>query len=290
VNAQVAPRYSSDNVFCMGDAVHRHPPTNGLGLNMSVADAFNLAWKLALVEQGSAGAALLDTYSSERQPVGSAGVRRAITSLAEAGRFEGALGFTPDQSEDEGWAELGKLDDPGPEGAARRAALQEQLRIAQNQFNAHGFDLGYCYEQGALVHDGSTYSTNPGDPVLHHHPTTRPGARVPHARLELDGTPCSTLDLVDGLSFGLFVGLDHEAWSDAAVGVAASLGIGILVHRIGGVGGILDAYGEWVRVREVGDDGCVLVRPDRHVGWRSLGAVPDATVRLEQVMRMILAR
>ena len=36
----------------MGDAVHRHPPTNGLGLNMSIADAYNLAWKLALVLDG----------------------------------------------------------------------------------------------------------------------------------------------------------------------------------------------------------------------------------------------
>src|SRR6202011_6379340 len=74
VRAQVAARYSSGNVFCMGDAVHRHPPTNGLGLNMSVADAFNLGWKLALVLDGRAGPALLDTYTAERQPVGAQGV------------------------------------------------------------------------------------------------------------------------------------------------------------------------------------------------------------------------
>ena len=46
INAQVAPRYSAGRVLCMGDAVHRHPPTNGLGLNTSIADAFNLAWRV----------------------------------------------------------------------------------------------------------------------------------------------------------------------------------------------------------------------------------------------------
>lgn len=290
VNAQVAPKYSAGNVFCMGDAVHRHPPTNGLGLNMSVADAFNLAWKIALVERGCAGQGLLDTYSSERQPVGHAGVSRAIKSLGEAGKFESALGYTPGQSADDGWAELAKLDDPGPEGNAMRAALQEQLRIAHNQFNAHNFDLGYCYETGALVHDGSTYATNPGDPVLHFHATTRPGARVPHARLERDGRPLSTLDLVDGLSFGLIVGLDHRSWSEAAAQVSEQLGVEVVVHRVGGSGGILDAYGEWASVREVGDDGCVLVRPDRHVGWRSLGATEDPAAALGTAMRAILSR
>ena len=43
-------------VFCMGDAIHRHPPSNGLGSNTSIQDAFNLAWKLAMVLKGQAGA------------------------------------------------------------------------------------------------------------------------------------------------------------------------------------------------------------------------------------------
>jgi len=38
--------------FCLGDAVHRHPPMNGLGLNTCVQDAANLAWKIAMVEKG----------------------------------------------------------------------------------------------------------------------------------------------------------------------------------------------------------------------------------------------
>lgn len=263
VNGLVAPRYSTNGVHCMGDAVHRHPPTNGLGLNMSVADAYNLAWKLALVEKGLAGDGLLDTYSSERQPAGAAGVARALQSAKEAARF-GSDDLNVD-----------------PYG--------ESLRIANYQFNAHGVELGYCYDVGALVHDGSTYSENPRDPVLYHHPTTRPGARVAHARLGRGGAPLSTIDLVDGLSFSLFTGRDGAAWAAAAGAVSREIGVPVAVHCIGG-DDIHDPYGDWQRVCEISDAGCVLVRPDRHVGWRSLGSHDDARGELLRVLRTILCR
>src|SRR6201995_3069273 len=100
----------------MGDAVHRHPPTNGLGLNMSIADAYNLGWKLALVLAGQAGTALLDSYSAERQPGGAKAAQRPITSLPEGAAVEAALGFEPGQPAGEGWQALGALYEPGPAG------------------------------------------------------------------------------------------------------------------------------------------------------------------------------
>jgi hypothetical protein len=54
-----ATHMQSDRVFIMGDAAHRHPPSNGLGSNTSIQDAFNLAWKLAAVIKGQAGEACL---------------------------------------------------------------------------------------------------------------------------------------------------------------------------------------------------------------------------------------
>ena len=71
-----AERYSEGRVFCMGDAVHRHPPSNGLGSNTSVADAYNIAWKLAHVLRGHADPSLLRTYDDERVPVGEQIVKR----------------------------------------------------------------------------------------------------------------------------------------------------------------------------------------------------------------------
>jgi len=52
INETAAEVYSKGNVFCLGDAVHRHPPNHGLGSNTCIQDAHNLAWKVAYVEKG----------------------------------------------------------------------------------------------------------------------------------------------------------------------------------------------------------------------------------------------
>ena len=118
VRAQIASTYAAGRVFCMGDAVHRHPPTNGLGLNMSIADAYNLGWKLALDLAGRAGAALLDSYSPERQPIGAQGVQRAISSLQEGAAVEAALGYEPPSPPRRAGKHSAPCTNPGPPGTS----------------------------------------------------------------------------------------------------------------------------------------------------------------------------
>jgi 2-polyprenyl-6-methoxyphenol hydroxylase-like FAD-dependent oxidoreductase len=65
---RIADAFRSRRVFLAGDAAHVMSPFGARGLNSGVADAENLAWKLALVERGDALAALLDTYEAERRP------------------------------------------------------------------------------------------------------------------------------------------------------------------------------------------------------------------------------
>ncbi|MET7843460.1 rifampin monooxygenase [Streptomyces sp. NPDC005356] len=65
-----AERYRVGRVFLAGDAAHIHPPTGGQGLNLGVQDAFNLGWKLAAAVNGWAPEGLLDSYHTERHPVG----------------------------------------------------------------------------------------------------------------------------------------------------------------------------------------------------------------------------
>jgi 2,4-dichlorophenol 6-monooxygenase len=290
VRAQIAPAYSAGRVFCMGDAVHRHPPTNGLGLNMSIADAYNLGWKLALVLAGRAGAALLDSYSPERQPVGAQGVQRAITSLQEGAAVEAALGYEPAQPAEAGWKALGTLYEPGPAGDERREALRQAIELSNYQFNAHGIELGYRYQSDAIVDDGSPAPAPERDPQLYYQATTRPGARVPHARLELGGTPVSSLDLVDDLGFALLTGAGGEAWAPVAAEASAQTGVPVRVHVIGGREGVTDPYGEWAARREVETTGCVLVRPDRHVAWRSPRHTPDSARQLTAVIKQALGQ
>src|SRR6267142_525480 len=69
INHHFATTISKSRVFCAGDAIHRHPPNNGLGSNTSMQDSYNLAWKLAYVIKGLAGESLLDSYDDERAPV-----------------------------------------------------------------------------------------------------------------------------------------------------------------------------------------------------------------------------
>ena len=64
-----AARFRSGRCFVLGDAAHVHSPVGAQGMNTGLQDAYNLAWKLALVVGGEAGEELLDTYAAEREPV-----------------------------------------------------------------------------------------------------------------------------------------------------------------------------------------------------------------------------
>ena len=179
--------------------------------------------------------------------------------------------------------------EPGPAGDERRNALHKAIELSNYQFNAHGIELGYRYRSDAIVDDGSPDPTPARDPQLYYQPTTRPGARVPHARLERDGVPVSSLDLVDDLGFALLTGLGGEAWAQAAE-ASAHAGVPVRVHVIGGREGVTDPYGEWASRREVETTGCVLVRPDRHVAWRSMRYTPDSARQLPAVLEQALGR
>ncbi|WP_233646658.1 FAD-dependent monooxygenase [Streptomyces sp. BSE6.1] len=82
------PAYRVGRVFLAGDAAHVHTPAGGQGMNTGLQDAANLSWKLAAVLHGHAGSGLLDTYHSERHPVGRSVLRSSggIVRLAMAKR------------------------------------------------------------------------------------------------------------------------------------------------------------------------------------------------------------
>ncbi|NYI03503.1 rifampin monooxygenase [Allostreptomyces psammosilenae] len=65
-----AESYLVGRVLLAGDAAHIHPPTGGQGLNLGIQDAFNLGWKLAAEVNGWAPRGLLESYHTERHPVG----------------------------------------------------------------------------------------------------------------------------------------------------------------------------------------------------------------------------
>jgi 2-polyprenyl-6-methoxyphenol hydroxylase-like FAD-dependent oxidoreductase len=84
MNSRQAERYRSGRVLLVGDAAHVHSPMGGPGLNLGMQDAVNVGWKLAAVVNGWAPAGLLDTYESERYPVGERVMMHSQAQLALA--------------------------------------------------------------------------------------------------------------------------------------------------------------------------------------------------------------
>lgn len=79
IHERKVAEYRRGRAFLAGDAAHIHSPAGGQGMNTGMQDAFNLAWKLALVHAGRAKDSLLDSYSSERSAVGDMVLRNAGT-------------------------------------------------------------------------------------------------------------------------------------------------------------------------------------------------------------------
>ncbi|HWI74336.1 MAG TPA: FAD-dependent monooxygenase [Baekduia sp.] len=290
INHVVASDYRRGRVFLVGDAAHRHPPSNGLGSNTSIQDSYNLAWKLALVVRGVAGDRLLDTYHEERQPVGRQVIDRAIQSVGEVEPLSQALGLGPGQSQEEAWASIDELFGGSTAGAERRAKLVEAQELMNWQFNCHGVELGQRYTSGAVVEDGTPWPQYDRDAELHYHPTTHPGAYLPHVWLERGTEPISTLDLAGHGRFAILTGVGGEDWIEAATEVGGELGVEIVGRVIGMRQACDDVEGAWARRREISDGGCLLVRPDRHIAWRSQDRVDDPPAALRRALVRILAR
>jgi 2-polyprenyl-6-methoxyphenol hydroxylase-like FAD-dependent oxidoreductase len=81
-NTRIAQRYRDGRVLLLGDAAHVHSALGGPGLNLGLQDTINLGWKLAAQVNGTAPAGLLDTYQSERHPVGERVMMHSLAQIA----------------------------------------------------------------------------------------------------------------------------------------------------------------------------------------------------------------
>ncbi|WP_326836646.1 FAD-dependent monooxygenase [Amycolatopsis rhabdoformis] len=292
VNHSYATQYSSGRVFCAGDAVHRHPPSNGLGSNTSVQDSFNLAWKLAMVVRGEAGEGLLETYSAERAPVGKQIVDRANLSRDQFGPIFEALGISGGTDSDGIAAGLAACEAATPDGARRRRQLEKAIELKNYEFNAHGVELDQRYASTAVLADSAAPAADGRDPELFHHATTAPGAKIPHVWLVgAHGRRESTLDLVGHGKFTVVTGLSGAAWQGAAEKASAELGLDLRVLTVG-ADDARDSYGDWTRASEIDEAGALLVRPDGYIAWRhpTGAAEPEATTVLLAALKSVLSR
>lgn len=263
IESVLADRYRTGPVFLVGDAAHRFPPTGGLGLNTGIADAHNLAWKLAAVLQDAAAEALLDSYERERRPVAVRNIEWAMLSaLNHLTTTQAAWGIVAGAPPAQNLATFQAVMADGADGATRRARLRELLYTLRPEWQHHDIELGHSYEDGATLADGTPAKER--DPLgLGHAPGARPGDRAPHAWFEHNGTRTTTHRLIEPGRFLLLTGRNGTAWPAAAR--RAMLGIAAYV-----VGSDLVCDRDWHALCEISDTGAILIRPDGHVAMRAV--------------------
>lgn len=283
----VARRQRQGPVLLAGNAAHRHPPTGGLGLNTAVQDAHNLAWKLDAVLSGQATDALLDSYETERRPVGEFNVRHCLTNAGGHARIGAALGLRADQSEEEGWDAVAEWFADTREGDAKRAAVAEAVASNADDYSQLGVELGYHYETGALVPDG-TSAPEGKHPLRDYVPTTRPGHSLPHVWLSRAGSQESVHRLIAPRGLTLLVGVEHAPRWAEAVRALDDTPRAVQVRVIGQDAEWTDPTGEWATVRGVDSGGALLVRPDRHIAWRAPDWSDDRPAELRRAVRTVL--
>jgi 2,4-dichlorophenol 6-monooxygenase len=291
VEAVLASAFRAGRVFLLGDAAHRHPPTGGLGLTSAIHDAQNLCWKLALVLAGHASPALLDSYEAERRPVDERNCQRSLENAVNHFEIAAALGVSPENTPEQNMARLRRMWSGRPEDAAHRSAVLRAMRAQSMEFSELNVEYGYRYQSAAVVPDGSA-APAPADDIRVYQPSTRPGAPLPHAWLDdEDGNRRPVKDLVAPGRFLLIAGEDGHAWCEAARLLAAEAGIPLDALRIGHLDGDLhDPRCAWLRQRQIADDGAILVRPDRFIGWRCTAGGSDPRAALADAFSQILAR
>jgi hypothetical protein len=165
----------------------------------------------------------------------------------------------------------------------------ESIADQTPHFDRIGLDLGYVYEKGAVVPDGSE-PEELADPVTQYRPSTRPGARFPHLWLDPPNNTRSTHDLLNPTCFTLLLGDDGGAWRNAVTQVEGSLRSKLQAERLGSLGDTNDAQRTLEALCGIGHDGALLVRPDGHVAWRQTALPSDPVQTLRRAIERCYLR
>jgi 2-polyprenyl-6-methoxyphenol hydroxylase-like FAD-dependent oxidoreductase len=244
-NLLLADGYGKDRVFLAGDAVHLVIPTGGLGMNSGVGDANDLSWKLAATLRGWGGPNLLKSYEIERRQVGERNV--GASRYATLGRRKWRSLWRPN------------IRDNTLAGEQARYVLSTMADIEQRKSNEMiGAELGYRYVDSPII------CNIPGGPehlFREYHPTTWPGARLPHVWRD-DGTP-----MQDHIPDGYTILKLGRTKADAS-------GLEKALRSRGAPTTVLDVPDRVAR--EIYGYDLILTRPDMHVVWRGNGPPEDA--------------
>lgn len=230
----LADKYREGRVFLAGDACHLHPPYGGFGMNMGVADAVDLGWKLAAALQGWGGPALLESYEAERRLI-----HEMVLDEAEGNHSTQPSNLFRDGIESE-----------GSDGDAIRREVSDLIaRTKAREFYTLGVVLGLRYRHSPVIPDDGTEAD--WRLSLDYTPSAAPGSLAPHAWLA-DGT-----SLYDHFGAGFTLIAFGGADTRQAENDATESGIPLKVVTI-----------DDPEIAARYERRLALIRPDQHVAWR----------------------
>jgi putative polyketide hydroxylase len=239
--SRVAEKYQQKCAFLVGDAAHVMTTMGAFGANTGIADAHNLAWKLALVLKKKAHENLLATYGQERQTAADLAV--SVSTGLYAYRL-------PHHQQSE---------------AIMRSAEEMLMRVRQRpdapQPTAFSVIYGYRYHSAAVSHE------HDNDTLFENEPSGRCGTRAPHVWLSHNDKQISTLDLY-GSNFVLLAGSNGQHWHEVFAKAASRLRVSVDLYRIAQDQPYSDGDGAFLTSYGISDSGAVLVRPDGFIAWR----------------------
>lgn len=252
-----------NRVFLAGDAAHQNIPTGGYGMNMGIADAFDLGWKLAAVINKTGGPALLQSYEKERKPVAEKNVAHSGVHFQVHTQLKDLLtrnGLDPRH-----------IDEPTEQARETRREIDQHYQEHDGENKDFGIELGYRYRSSVIIPDAEDSALQ--EPIWTpsaYTPTTWPGSRPPHIFLR-DGS--AVFDRF-GKDWTL-VSFEGSQGQEHMVRAATKLSIPVASLWLQDEPMTMNLY----------ERKLVLIRPDQHVAWRadSLSSEADA----EHVLRVV---
>ncbi|KAI4521866.1 hypothetical protein K523DRAFT_417218 [Schizophyllum commune Tattone D] len=138
-NIRMVDKFSEGRIFIAGDAAHTHSPAGGQGLNSSVQDGFNLAWKIALVHKKLAPPTLLTTYTFERLPVITTMLQKTTALFSKTlALFKQGAGAAADDAEKEWQRTRSEMEQFGVNYRGSDIVLDERNPLADAVPSAYG--------------------------------------------------------------------------------------------------------------------------------------------------------
>ena len=239
IHRRMTKQFRVGRIFLAGDAAHIHSPSGGQGMNTGIQDAWNLAWKLALVVRGQANTQLLESYEAERIPIAKAilnGSDRGFTFIGSSNRVFHLLRSTI---------------------VPRLSSVTSLNRVGKNVFKFISQTWIDYRKSPAVGGDKKAKKARPGD-------------RTPYAHLTTGESIFSTMR---GVNHHLLLFVSEAQAKQARTRLESCLtefAVAIDVQVIDmAQHAVRDAY-------SINEPTALLIRPDGHIAWRGSLAKPDA--------------